>query len=359
MTTKCFGCSSENESTQKFCGACGSPLLLADYISKRIEQSISTSIKDRDVLETESAIRIFERVSRWCKLAAEVLAIPLVILGGLGIWKASDLWSSVNRAKEVVTKSAESTKVQIAQISAASVSGIQAASSKAVSDNQSSAQTARKLSTEMQQAATHVRRQIQQESSSVQSQVASAQEQLKAIDKLQPEFGAMRGQLAKATSDLAEQQKAISNSEDFMRQVFSNHKLAIFSFESFQKNNSIVIPRSGASGNSVVYMLLPSAPLPGTLQLQYHIFLQPPTSFLNIHNLVVFFWGDAPDNLRQHAMTVSYFPDTEDKEVIKTLSLRDGRVFADDEPMPKFDQPDPDFKGNKWMHVNGNQVQIH
>ena len=44
-------------------------------------------------------------------------------------------------------------------------------------------------------------------------------------------------------------------------------------------------------------------------------------------------------------LAVSYFPDKSDKEIIKALTIRDGRVYADDQPMPKFGQADPDFKG--------------
>jgi hypothetical protein len=96
-------------------------------------------------------------------------------------------------------------------------------------------------------------------------------------------------------------------------------------------------------------MLLPSAPISGTLQLQYHIFVQPPGSYVNIHNLIIFSCSDPADNLKQKPMSVSYFPDSSDKDLIHTLSEHDGRVFADDQPMPKANQPDPDFKGNKWM----------
>jgi hypothetical protein len=98
----------------------------------------------------------------------------------------------------------------------------------------------------------------------------------------------MRSELAKATADLAAQQKVISTSENFVRQVFSTHKTILFQLDPFIKSNSIVIPRSGNTGNSVVLMLLPESPLPPTLQVQYHIYLQPPGSFINIHNLVVF-----------------------------------------------------------------------
>jgi hypothetical protein len=66
----------------------------------------------------------------------------------------------------------------------------------------------------------------------------------------------------------------------------------------------------------------------------------------------VFFWGDPPANLEQKPLSVSFFPDTSDKNTIRSLSEHDGRIFADDQPLPKFGEPDPDFRGNKWMPLS-------
>jgi hypothetical protein len=102
-----------------------------------------------------------------------------------------------------------------------------------------------------------------------------------------------------------------------------------------------------------VFLLLQSTPILGTLQLQFHIYAQPPNSYIIFtHNLVVFFWEPAPETLQQQQLSVSYFPDTGDKDIIHVLSLSKDRAFADGEPLPKFNQPDPDFKGNKWMPLS-------
>jgi hypothetical protein len=65
----------------------------------------------------------------------------------------------------------------------------------------------------------------------------------------------------------------------------------------------------------------------------------------------VTFWGDPPGNLGQNAFNISYFPDTQDKDLIKSLAVKDGRVYADGEPLPKVGEADPDFKGNKWTSI--------
>jgi len=90
--------------------------------------------------------------------------------------------------------------------------------------------------------------------------------------------------------------------------------------------------------------------------LQQQVAVQPPGSYLNIHNLVVFYWGDPVSGLEQKPLSVSYFPDKSDIDKIHTLSDHGGRLFADDQPLPDFNKPDPDFKGNKWIAADGKVV---
>jgi hypothetical protein len=203
--------------------------------------------------------------------------------------------------------------------------------------------------------ASQTKAELKSEAASVRNEVANSQSELGAVKKLQPEFDSMRAQLGKATSDLAAQQKVISSSEDFVKQVFSTHKTLYFSFNSFvQPNHSIVIQMGERM--SVVFMLLPETPIDGTLQLQYKTALQPAESYLHFHNLIMFFWGDSIEVLKAQPLAVSFFPDKGDKDLIKSLDVRDGRVYADDQPFPKYGQPDPDFKGNKWMVTPPAQV---
>jgi hypothetical protein len=105
-------------------------------------------------------------------------------------------------------------------------------------------------------------------------------------------------------------------------------------------------------------MLVPDTPIDGTLQLQYKVTVQPSYSYFHIHNLIIFFWGDPADNLKLEPLVVSYFPDKGDKDTINALTVRDGRVYADDQPLPKYGQPDPDFKGNMWMEISPPQPAL-
>ena len=105
-------------------------------------------------------------------------------------------------------------------------------------------------------------------------------------------------------------------------------------------------------------LLLSQTPIKETVQLQYHVFAQQPnTYFVLAHNLMMFFWGEPVTNLETKQISVSYFADLGDKELIRSLSEHDGRWFADDQPLPKFGEPDPDFKGNKWMPVGETVVK--
>lgn len=161
----------------------------------------------------------------------------------------------------------------------------------------------------------------------------------------------MRKQLAQATSDIQAQQKVISSSEEFVKSVFSSHMVEYFRIGQPPADRYKVIPPPAGGNRTVVLLLLQSVPIPSTLQLQYHVYTQPQNSYVTIQNLVIFFWADPPDALKTQQLSVSYFPDKSDKDIIHALSEHDGRVFADDQPLPKFDQVDPDFKGNKWIKM--------
>ncbi len=263
----------------------------------------------------------------------------LTLAGFLG-WKEFNLAKTAQKA----TQSIEGT-------AASALGEIQASSKQAINANRTSVSNASKLSADLTKTTSQTKVQLRNEASAVRIQVERSKSELDAAAKLQPEFESLRSQLGQATNALAEQQKVISSSEDFVKKVFSTHATYIFSFKEFVQPNAIVFPApQGVKGsNTLVLMLVPDTPIDGTLQLQYKIFLQPQLSYWHIHNLILLLWGDPAENLKTDMLSVSYFPDKSDKETIKALTMRDGRAYADDQPLPKFGQPDPYWKGNKWM----------
>jgi hypothetical protein len=345
----CFQCETENPHEQAFCGNCGSALTLKDYISAQVAKELTNAVRDRDILETESSIKVFEQAWKWMSRAVGIfVAAGALILAWAG-WKASDFRKSVDSAKDTVVQTENSTLTEIHDTSAQSIGAVQKASKSAIDYNHTSSDNAIELSKEMKVTASQTKAELKNEASSVRTEVANSKTELEAVKKLQPEFDAMRAQLGKATSDLAAQQKVISSSEDFVKQIFSTHITYTFPLKEFVQPNLVVIPAPQGVKNSVVYMLVPNTPIDGTMQLQWGVFAQPPGSYVHIHNLIIFFWGDPAENLKLNSLALSFFPDKSDKDTIKALTLRDGRVYADDQPMLKFGQSDPDFKGNKWM----------
>lgn len=350
MPKGCYQCGRDNPADQTFCGGCGAPLGLNDFISKKVEEQLRDTIRDRDILETESSIKVFERAWGWVKIVGGIAAVLLAIVGVGVIWKVSDWWAGVDKAKQAVTDTATTTRNEIALSSAHSLQEIKDASEKAKQAGQQASGDAARESAELRKTTLQTKGELVQEAVSIRTEVEKSHSQLEAAGKLQPEMVAMQHQLAQATAEIQAQQKVISSSEDFVKSVFSSHVVQIFTVGQTPKDRyAIVPPTTKENKNTTVYMLLDAAPISGTLQLQYYISVQPPGSYVNLHNLVIFFWGDAPDNLRQKSLSASYFPDKSDKEIIHALSERDGRVFADDQPMPKFGEPDPNFKGNKWI----------
>lgn len=350
MTDKlCFQCKAQNAAENLFCGSCGSVLDLKDYISEQVSKELTTAVRDRDILETESAIRVFERAWGWARLsggvfalaAGAVFAVTITLAGWVG-WKELDLAKTADKAKQSIEGTSER-----------SLNQIQVASKTAIDASGKSISSSVELSKEMNTSASKTKAEFKAEAIQVKKEVANSQAELSEVYKLRPEFGSMRSELTKATSELADQQKVLSSSEDFVKKVFSTHSTSIFNFQNFITSQSIVVPNPQNARGATVYMLIPDTPINGTLQLQYKIYVQPVTSYLSVHNLIIFSWGDPAENLKTDLMYVSCFPDKSDPEKIKSISFRDGRVYADDQPLPKFGQADPDWKGNKWMAAPG------
>ena len=341
----CYQCSRANPADQSFCGGCGSPLDLGGFVSARVAADVSAAVRDRDILETESSIKVFERAWGWVKVVAAILAIVFALVGGGVYWKVSDWWKAVDQAKQAVGQEQSAARDQISASASAARADIQNTSLRATKQSE-------KASNDIVSAATKTKAQMESQGSSLKGAVDASRKQLEAANKLQPEMQKMQVQLTEATSAIAAQQKVLSSKEDLAKQIFSSHRIDVFGLDPLVSARLVVVPPPSGSGDVIVYMLLNSVPIQGTVQVQARIFTQPPTSYVVFANLVVFFWGEPVDNLKANQpLAVSYFADATDKDLIKALSVHDGRVYADDQPLLKFGQPDPDFKGDKWIKL--------
>lgn len=348
MASKCYRCGRENPD-QAFCGACGSPLALNDYISTVVKDQLANSIRDRNVLETESSINVFNKALSWMKLMFGIAAGLLILAGGGVIWKVSDFGTAVGTAKQSVVDTANNSRADIVGVSSKSKQDITTALTDGSAAIETASNDAIRQSQDLKKMTIQSKAEMSNNVRSFKTDLDASRRQLQAANSLQPEMERVRQELAQAVKDIQSQQKVISSSEAFVKNVFSSHATEYFFVGLTPANRYTIIPPVTQGGLTTVLMLLRSVPIPNTLQLQFNIYTQPPNSYTTIKNLVIFFWKDPPEALKTQQLSAAYFPDEGDKDIIQALSEHDGRAFADDQPLPKFNQPDPDFKGNKWM----------
>ena len=72
------------------------------------------------MLEMDSSIKVFKQAWGWIKLIFGIAVGLLVLAGGGVIWKASDFWSGVDKAKQSVADSAKKSSDDIARVSSQS-----------------------------------------------------------------------------------------------------------------------------------------------------------------------------------------------------------------------------------------------
>ena len=61
MESSCFGCGSSNPAGQAYCGACGSPLAIREYVAQAVDTRWREVAKERDLVEKETAMNVFEK----------------------------------------------------------------------------------------------------------------------------------------------------------------------------------------------------------------------------------------------------------------------------------------------------------
>jgi hypothetical protein len=345
----CYNCGHPNIE-QTFCGFCGSPLALNDYVTATVNGRLHDAIRDRDVLETESSIKVFEKALGWMKLLFGASGLALAIVGIVVGYQTWDFKKSADAAKQSVADAAK--------VSTGEISGVSAQAKRDVGKFLESAKS--DINTASGNAVTQAHRsetEISKKTAAFRADAEISTKQLRVASELQPEIEGLRTKLAQTTSEVESQKKVLSSSKDFVKSVLGTHQNDIFfglpQHQGAPAGSYVIAPPPNGQGTVAVYLLLKQSPIPGTLQLQFHVFAQQPNTFSVIaHNLVLFYWGEPAANLEGKQISASYFADVDDKDTIHALSEHDGRVWADDQPLPKLGQPDPDWKGNKWIPLN-------
>lgn len=123
---ECPVCKSSNPDDKKFCGDCGTQVRVDANLSegelrKRIKAVISEELKDQNVVEVEVTERIVDRVSTWARLLGYFAGIPLalllLVLGGVGVKKYSDLWQLADAAESKIKPAVENASKQAENLS--------------------------------------------------------------------------------------------------------------------------------------------------------------------------------------------------------------------------------------------------
>ena len=98
---KCKQCAYPAAVDDFFCGRCGTRLLGAEHLQMQVQSIVSTELpillkshlKDSTFVELEVFDRIAERSLRWLKNVGVILAVPVAVLGAIGIKSYIDLTS--------------------------------------------------------------------------------------------------------------------------------------------------------------------------------------------------------------------------------------------------------------------------
>jgi gas vesicle protein len=162
-----------------------------------------------------------------------VLAAVLV---GFGIWKYSDLLSSVNAPKQAVIATSDAVRNKIENSSAQAMQEIRngAGAAKLASGNASSEMA--RQSAELKKTVAQAKSEMSREATSLRTDVESSRSELQAASKLTPEIEALRNQLAQANREIEAQQKVISSTEEFLERSLALIKQTFSALEQTGQN---------------------------------------------------------------------------------------------------------------------------
>jgi hypothetical protein len=181
--SQCYECAKDNPDGQAYCGSCGSPLALNEYIARNVREQLNTAIRDRNVLEAESSIRVFMTAWGYAKSFGAVLSLALALFVALGIWKYSDLWSSINAAKQAVTDT-----------SVKSVSEMRKGTAAVQLQNDAASREAARRSNELKDVADQTKKEMSKQVQSLKTSVEVSRSELQSVRRLEPEIDDLRKQ---------------------------------------------------------------------------------------------------------------------------------------------------------------------
>jgi cell division protein ZapA (FtsZ GTPase activity inhibitor) len=323
---KCPKCSAENADGKNFCTDCGTllNLQLQLLVDSQVREYVQEHLKDQNVIEIETTERIAARLLKWAKLYYAFPAAALVIILALfGISDYSDFHKTIRRATDELRPKLEQA------ISESDAAHNKALEAEAKSDEavKSIGGATAKMNAQLssaQQLSNRVSGLESQNASQITSASRHIEERVTDLDK----------KVETANKEIAVQQGKLTSTNELVTAMFSKGQTEVFPTTLGNTATYAIYPLSpvqnGAQQGAMVYMLLKSAPIYQTVELQFHVATQPKYSYALRGNVLTFEWGDPAENLKQHPFVVSYVPDPTFHGVIySALSVKDGHVFAD------------------------------
>jgi hypothetical protein len=186
-----------------------------------VKAELDKNTRERDFVERESAIKIFEKVCGWVKTLAWVFACVMLPLAAVGIYKWSDLLSTINAGKQSVSSTASEARRDVAQTASSEREKIETTSAVAQKVVIEAASSVTREGRGVVQAGAAAKSEIARQTAQVRADFDQLNEQVNAASKLQPEMISIR-------EELTRQQRVLSSTEEFARGVFKSHRVEFF-----------------------------------------------------------------------------------------------------------------------------------
>lgn len=132
-------------------------------------------------------------------------------------------------------------------------------------------------------------------------------------------------EISKTQEGLTKHQERLEDVELLVKNMFEQYRTEHFSHKVPER----MIVTKHEDLKTVILFELEHAPIPQTMRLQYHIYAQPPGSFFNNGNVVMFRWGDSVEKTREKSYSMSYVPDPTKKGRKGDLGSTDGFATVD------------------------------
>jgi len=322
---KCQQCGAENTEGKNFCADCGTLLTpqLIPLIRTQVESYIKENFNDQELVDIKTTQAITERFVKWGKWFLIPVTLLLTLLGViLGVIGIRDILDVHKAAQQAVIESNEATKhAEDAKAKAQEAERKAGVATKAIDDatTKMSAQlaSAQKLFDNVSGLEKKTADQITGANKHIDTRLTDLDKSVETANKL-----------------IVEQQSKLVSTNELVTAMFS--KGQVETFGTVANTSTIVVyalpsQQQQQQRGALVFMLLKSAPIYQTVQINARIYVQPKSSYQLVGNVLRFIWADPAEALKQYTLEVSYVPDpTYHGVVYSKLSVKGDHVYADE-----------------------------